>query len=91
VIYIDPTHSAPIAKYTTKTPAGFPHAEFPDVFITPEVHGRQMGFSVEPMYHFIECVRDGRRPLTNGEDGLLNTSLIVAAEHSARTGNPVEI
>ena len=91
VIYIDPTHGAPIAKYTMETPAGFPHAEFPDVFITPEIHGRQMGLSVEPMYHFIECVRDGRQPLTNGEDGLLNTSLIVAAEHSARTGNPVEI
>ncbi len=91
VIYIDPTHSAPIAKYTTMTPEGFPHPEFPDVFITPEIHGRQMGFSVEPMYHFIECVRDGRQPLTSGEDGLLNTSLMVAAEQSARTGKPVDL
>jgi len=91
MIYIDPTHSAPIAKYTAETPEGFPHAEFPDMFITPEIHGRQMGFSVEPMYHFVECVRDGRQPLTSGEDGLLNTRLIVAAEQSARSGKPVEI
>ena len=91
VIYIDPTHSAPIAKYTTKTPGGFPHSEFPDMFITPEIHGRQMGFSVEPMYHFVECVRDGRQPLTSGEDGLLNTRLIVAAEESVRTGAPVAV
>lgn len=91
VIYIDPTHSAPIAKYTTKTPEGFPHPEFPDMFITPEIHGRQMGFSVEPIYHFVDCVRDGRQPLTSGEDGLLNTQLIVAAEESVRTGKPVPV
>ena len=91
VIYIDPTHSAPIAKYTAKTPEGFPQAEFPDMFITPEIHGRQMGFSVEPMYQFIECVRDGKPPLTSGEDGLLNTTLIIAAEESARTEKAVKI
>lgn len=91
VIYIDPTHCAPIAKYTAKTPAGFPHAEYPDMFITPELHGRQMGFSVETIYHFVECVRDGKQPLTSGADGLLNTRLILAAEKSARTGKPVKV
>jgi predicted dehydrogenase len=91
VVYIDPTYCAPIAKYTAKTPEGFPHAAFPDMFITPEIHGRQMGFSVEPMYHFVECVRDARQPLTSGEDGFLNTTLILAAEESARTGRPVVV
>ena len=91
VIYIDPTHCAPIAKYTAKTPAGFPHAEYPDMFITPELHGRQMGFSVETIYHFVECVRDGKQPLTSGADGLLNTRLILAAEKSARTGKSVKV
>ena len=91
VIYIDPTHCAPIAKYTAKTPAGFPHAEYPDMFITPKLHGRQMGFSVETIYHFVECVRDGKQPLTSGADGLLNTRLILAAEKSARTGKPVKV
>jgi predicted dehydrogenase len=91
VIYIDPTHCAPIAKYTAKTPAGFPHAEYPDMFITPELHGRQMGFSVETIYHFVECVRDGKQPLTSGADGLLNTRLILAAEKSARRGKPVKV
>jgi len=50
-----------------------------------------MGFSVESMYHFIECLRDGKRPLTSGEDGLLNTRLIIAAEESARKGVPVKL
>ena len=53
------------------------------MFVTPEVHGRQVGFAVESIYHFVECVRDGRQPLTSGEDGLLNTRLILAAERSA--------
>ncbi len=61
------------------------------MFITPELHGRQMGFSVETMYHFVECVRDGNQPLTSGADGLLNTKLILAAEKSARTDKPVKL
>lgn len=91
VIYLDATHSRSLAKYTHKTPAGFPDASFPDMFVAPEVHGRQMGFCVETMYHFVECIRDGKKPMTCGEDGLLNTRLILAAEESARTGKPVEI
>jgi len=91
VIYLDPTHGGAIAKYTAKTPAGFPDSSLPDVFVTPEVHGRQLGFSVESMYHFVECVRDGKPPLTSGEDGLLNTRLILAAEESARKGVPIEL
>jgi predicted dehydrogenase len=88
-IYLDLTHGRAIAKYTAKTPAGFPDASFPDMFVTPEVHGRQLGFSVESMYHFVECIRDGKSPLASGEDGLLNTRLILAAEESARKDFPV--
>ena len=91
VIYLDLTHQAAVAKYTEKTPAGFPHASYPDMFVTPEVHGRQMGFSVESMYHFVECIRDGKTPLTSGEDGLLNIRLILAAEESALKGFPVSL
>jgi predicted dehydrogenase len=91
VMYLDPTHNGAIAKYTPKTPLGFPDASLPDMFITPEIHGRQMGFGVESIYHFVECVRDGKKPLTSGEDGLLNTQLIIAAEESARNGKPIKL
>lgn len=91
VINIDPTHDRAFVKYTTKTPAGFPDASFPDMFITPEIHGRQLGFAVESIYHFVECIRDGKRPLTCGEDGLLNTRLVLACEESARAGMPVKL
>jgi predicted dehydrogenase len=90
-LYLDPTHGRTVAKYTPRTPGGFPDASFPDMFVTPQVHGRQLGFAVEPIYHFVECIRDGKKPLTRGEDGLLNTKLIVAAERSADVGEAVEI
>jgi len=91
-IYLDPQHCGAIAMYTGRTPGGFPDASLPDVFVAPEVHGRQVGFAVESIYHFVECVRDGKRPLTSGEDGLVNTKLILAAERSADDdGRPVEV
>jgi len=91
VIYLDPTHNRAFAKYTPGTTQGFPNAPFADMFITPEIYGRQRGFAVESIRHFVECIRDGRKPLTSGEDGLLNTRLILAAEESARRGEPVEL
>ena len=91
VIYLDPTHHRAFAKYTPSTSGGFPGAAFADMFIAPEVHGRQVGFAVDSIYHFVECIRDGKTPLTSGEDGLLNTRLILAAEESAREGRPVSL
>ena len=91
VLYFDATHNRAVAKYTAKTPAGFPDASYPDMFVTPEIHNRQMGFCVEPMYQFVECIRDGKTPLTSGADGLLNTRILLAAEESARLGKPVAL
>jgi len=91
VITLDLTHNRSIAKYTASTPAGYPDASFPDMFVGPEVHGRQLGFAVESIYHFLECIRDGAKPLTSGEDGLLNTRLILAAEESADKGIPIDL
>ena len=91
VIYVDPTHSRAMAKYTASTPAGYPDTSFPDMFVTPEIHERQLGFAVESMYHFVECIRDGKEPLTSGEDGLLNTQVILAAEESAQKRMAIEL
>lgn len=91
VINLDPTHNRAFTKYTNRTPHGFPDASFPDMFITPEIHNRQLGFAVESIYHFVECICDGKEPLTCGEDGLLNTRLILACEESARKGMPVKL
>jgi predicted dehydrogenase len=91
VLMLDPTGHRAAAKYTSETAKGFPDSALPDLFVTPSIFGRQMGFSVEPMYHFVECVRDGKKPYTSGEDGLLNTIILSAAEESARTGRTIKI
>lgn len=91
ILMLDPTGHRALAKYTEETTKGFPDSSFPDLFVTPTVFGRQMGFSVEPMYHFVECVRDGKKPYTSGEDGLLNTIVLSAAEESAETGKTIQI
>jgi predicted dehydrogenase len=90
-IYLDLTHHAALAKYTPETTAGFPNPSFPDLFVTPEVHAKQMGFAVESMHHFVDCIRTSTPPLASGVDGLRNTRLILAAEQSARSGMPVDL
>ncbi|MGE5221829.1 MAG: Gfo/Idh/MocA family protein [Omnitrophica WOR_2 bacterium] len=88
-IYLDPTHHGALAKYSAETVAGFPNPSYPDLFVSPEVYDKQMGFAVESMHHFVDCIHNQARPLATGLDGLLNTRLILAAEKSAQTGMPV--
>ncbi|MGQ9486900.1 MAG: Gfo/Idh/MocA family protein [Armatimonadota bacterium] len=38
------------------------------------------------MRHFVECVREGKEPLTNGEDALRSQAVAFAANESERTG-----
>jgi predicted dehydrogenase len=90
-INLDLTHHGVFAKYSPETAAGFPNPSFPDLFVTPEVYHKQMGFAVESMHHFVECIRDHVQPLASGADGLRNTRLILAAEQSAMSGLPVDL
>lgn len=39
--------------------------------------------------HFVECILEGRRPLTDGENGLAVVETLEAAELSRRLGRPV--
>jgi predicted dehydrogenase len=41
--------------------------------------------------HFVECVRSGRRPRSDGWSGLAVVEVLVAAEQSLRHGRPIEI
>ncbi len=98
LIYIDPTHNGVFEKHTAAQAAGAARAAgsppdwpLPDMLVAPEIHGRQMGFAVESIYHFARCVATGAQPLATGRDGLLNTTLIRAALRSADEGRPVEV
>jgi predicted dehydrogenase len=41
--------------------------------------------------HFLECIRTGRRPLTDGENGLAVVEVLEAATLSLRQGTPVSL
>ncbi len=90
-VYLDPTHNRAFEKYSPSTVGGFPNPSYPDMLISPEIYGKQMGFAVESIHHFTECIEQGKQPLASGADGLLNTRLILAAEESARIGLPVKL
>ena len=90
-IYLDPTHHRLFAQYSPKTVSGFPEISFPDMIVSPEIHGKLMGFAVESIHHFVECIQTKVAPLATGRDGLLNTKLILLAEESAETGLPVRV
>jgi predicted dehydrogenase len=57
----------------------------------PVVHGKQLGFAIESIRHFADCVIEDKAPLAPGEDGLEVTRVAKAIEESAATGKPVEI
>lgn len=41
--------------------------------------------------HFLECIRTGRRPRTDGENGLVVVRALEAATLSLRMGGPVPL
>ncbi len=66
-------------------------ASYPDVIGNPMVHGTVVGFTVESIRHFVDCVIDDKEPIVGGADGLAATKVICAIEESVKTGLPVDI
>jgi len=85
VLYIDGSHHRVLQKYNETS------AVYPDVLVSPEIYGKQMGFAAESIRHFIDCVREDGEPLVTGEDGLRVTKIVVAIEESVRKRQPVEV
>jgi predicted dehydrogenase len=84
-LYVDGSHHRMLERYTLT------EASYPDTFVSPTVHGKPLGFAVESIRYFVDCVLNDRQPLVTGEDGLAATRVIQAMERSADTGQPVDI
>jgi predicted dehydrogenase len=82
-VYIDLSSHGVIQKYTEE-------ASNPDVFVYPTIHGKPMGFGIESIKHFVDCVVKDEDPMVTGEDGLAATRIICAIQESSRKGKPVE-
>jgi predicted dehydrogenase len=69
----------------------------PTKFQTPfltgllDAHGRPLGFVLLPMFHFVDCILDGKQPIATAEDGLATTQIIEAAVRSIEEKRTVEI
>jgi len=53
--------------------------------------GHPQGFVVMPVYHFVDCILDGKTPATPAEDGLAATQIIEAIERSIEQKRTVEV
>ena len=80
------THTSDTLRITEKD-----GRRYQDVLGAPLVFGKQMGFAVESIRHFADCVINDRQPLVSAEDGLEVTRVACAIEESAATGQPVQI
>jgi predicted dehydrogenase len=79
------THRA-LQRFTAQN-----RTEFPDLIVAPEIHGKPVGFAIESIRYFVDCVAGGRQPLVGGHDGLQATKVICAMLESAQTGQAVSL
>lgn len=62
-----------------------------DTYGALEVHGRAVGFAIQSVQHFADCLLTGQQPLVGYDDGREATRVVLAIEQSAREGRPVEL
>jgi predicted dehydrogenase len=84
-IYVDTSHNESLVIVHPKG------TNYPDLFAAPLVGGRVDGFVMKSIWHFVECLRDGRDPAVTGTDGLRVTEAGVAILTSAREGRAVSV
>ncbi|MCP4638828.1 MAG: Gfo/Idh/MocA family oxidoreductase [bacterium] len=84
-VYFDASHHRAIEEYTLD------EAGYPDVFVMPEVQGRQTGFATDSIRHFYDCCMNDTPLKVTGQDGLEVTKVICAVDESVRTGQPVDL
>ena len=82
-VYIDLSSNGAIRQYTGEK------ASNPDILVYPTIHGKPMGFALESIRHFVDCVVNDKEPMTTGEDGLATTQIIAAMQESSKKGEPV--
>ncbi len=55
-------------------------------------HGdKQMGYYLEGIRHFVDCIIDDRNPLVSGDDGLAVVRMIAAVRQSIAENRPVDL
>ena len=84
-IYANMFPNSTLRKYTDQ------NYVWPDTQGTVQVHGKWVGFGIEAIHHFVDCVVTDKEPQVTGEDGLEVTKVVCAIEESAKTGKIVKL
>lgn len=88
VIQLDNQSPTPMRMWTREGVEGFSPETLP---WRPGVHP----FPLDPFHreisHFVECVREDRRPLTDGEEAKKSLAVCLAAVESSERGAPVDL
>lgn len=74
-----------IRKYTDSGYA------WPDIQGTFQSYEKWVGYGLEPIHHFVDCIVNDKEPMVTGEDGLAATKIICAIEESAKNCKIVEL
>lgn len=82
-LYVDMATHRMLQKYTPE------EGVYPDMAVVKEVHGKRMGFGIESIRHFAECVVSGKQPLITPQDGVENVRIVAAIHQSAESEQPV--
>jgi len=82
---VNASHSSMAEKYSKAK------RENPDLLFSVDMHGRQMGFGLASLWHFVDCALGDRKPLVAAEDGLWVTRTICSLLESSRRGTFVRV
>jgi len=55
------------------------------------IYGYGRGFAYDSIYHFLECVIQDKEPISNINDGLMNTAILCAIMDSSESGGCVKV
>ncbi len=83
--YVDFTGNRAYEKYTKDK------GTFPDLLAAPVVHGEMVGFVLESIKHFVDCVCLDKPLFATGEDGSAVTRIICGLLESIKTRTPIEL
>lgn len=83
--YLDVSSHRAVQKYTKDK------ASYPDILAAPIIYNQQMGFAIESIRHFADCVINDKQPMVTIEDGIAATKIISAIRESSKKGLPIEV
>ena len=85
VTYMDGAKHRAYEKYTKDV------AKYSDVLVRPTVFDKPIGFAVESIRYFVECLVKNQQPCVGAAEGTAATRIICAVNESVKTGIPVEL